>query len=58
MALTGCQKLAVTPAHAGVQWGEIKKINGFWIPTCAGMTDFEVSHNFQHPVKTQLIAAS
>ncbi len=36
----GIEKLAVNPADAGVQCGEIKKINGFWIPACAGMTDF------------------
>jgi hypothetical protein len=36
----GVEKLAVTPADAGVQCCEINKINGFWIPACAVMTNF------------------
>jgi hypothetical protein len=36
----GVEKHTVTPAKAGVQCDVVNKINGLWIPACAGMTDF------------------
>jgi hypothetical protein len=40
------EKLFVTPAKAGVQDIRINKINKFWIPACAGMTDSDVFRTF------------
>jgi len=36
----------VAPAQAGVQKLAIKKINDFWIPACAGMTEIKCSGAF------------